>query len=272
MSILEQIVAHKYREVDERKSLYPIPTLEKSEHFLSNIISLKNSLLRKDLFGIITEFKRKSPSKGIINDTALPEKVCCDYISAGCSAISVLTDSAFFGGSQADLTNVRKLIDSPILRKDFIVDEYQIIEARSMGADAILLITEVLEASRIEKLHRFAHSLGLEVLVEVHDENNFSRIPYDAQLVGINSRNLASFSVDQEQLVKLIDRIPGNIIKIAESGIKTVSDYLKLNNAGFNGFLIGELFMNSYDPGKTCRTYISELCQSADQLIDNRPI
>jgi indole-3-glycerol phosphate synthase len=270
MTILDQIVTHKYKEVKERKSLFPVNLLEKSIFFRNRPLSLKQSLLREELFGIIAEFKRRSPSKGIINEYALPEKVCSEYIQAGSSAVSILTDSKFFGGSSADLINARKLNDCPVLRKDFIVDEYQIIEARSIGADAILLITELHQSCRIEQLHRFAQSLDLEVLIEVHDEKDFSRIPYDAQMVGINSRNLASFGVDMDNLTRLVHLIPHNVVKVAESGIKSLSDYTKLKNAGFNGFLIGEFFMSSADPGNTCKTFISELRQLRDLANENK--
>lgn len=259
MTILDQIVANKYLEVKERKSLYPVNVLEKSVFFQQRPLSLKQNLLREELFGIIAEFKRRSPSKGIINENALPEKVCNEYIQAGSSAVSVLTDSKFFGGSSADLINARKLNHIPVLRKDFIVDEYQIIEARSIGADAVLLITRLHQSERIEQLHRFANSLDMEVLVEVHDEKDFSRIPYDAQLIGINSRNLASFDVDHGHLARLVHLIPPDVVKVAESGIKSPSDYIKIKDAGFNGFLIGELFMNTADPGNACKTFISKL-------------
>ena len=270
MTILDQIVANKYREVEERKSLYPVKMLEKSLYFRRPPISLKQSLQRKELHGIIAEFKRKSPSRGIMNESSLPGKVCLDYVKAGASAVSVLTDSEFFGGSSADLINARNNIDSPVLRKDFIVDEYQITEARSIGADAVLLITEMHQAERLEQLYRFARSLELEVLVEVHDKKNISRIPYDAQLVGINSRNLTSFSVDIENLSQMIHLLPQDVVKVAESGIKSVADYQNLKNAGFDAFLIGELFMNTPDPGNACKTFISELKNFSAQSDDTR--
>jgi indole-3-glycerol phosphate synthase len=196
-----------------------------------------------------------------MNEFAQSGRVCREYIQAGASAVSILTDSEFFGGSSEDLIETRKLINCPILRKDFIVDEYQILEARSIGADAILLITSLHQSERIDQLYQFARSLELEVLVEVHDEKDFSKIPADAQLVGINSRNLSSLYVDKELPSRLIDNIPAGVLKIAESGIKTASDYLNLKNAGFKGFLIGELFMNTPDPGQTCRIFMDELRQ-----------
>jgi len=256
MSILDQIVAVKKREVEMRKSLCPISVLEKSVFFQEKTRSLRSHLLNPASFGIISEFKRKSPSAGIINESAVAGEVAIEYSEAGASAISVLTDTDFFGGSSNDLTEVRKSVECPVLRKDFIIDEYQIIEARSIGADAILLIAEILTVKKLAELHRFALSLGLEVLVEIHDEKNISRIPNDALITGINSRNLASFSVDQGDLPDLIRKLPESAVKVAESGIKSVNDYLNLKSAGFDGFLIGEYFMRSPDPGKTCKLFI----------------
>ena len=256
MSILDQIAAAKKREVEKRKSHFPVSILEKSEFFQEKTRSLKGHLLSPDLFGIISEFKRKSPSAGIINESAVARETGIKYSEAGISAISVLTDTEFFGGSLNDLTEIRKSVNSPVLRKDFIIDEYQIIEARSIGADAILLIAEILTVKKLAELHRFADSLGLEVLVEIHDEKNISHIPDEAKIVGINSRNLASFSVDPEHLTKIIDKLPGNVVKVAESGIKSVRDYINLKNSGFDGFLIGEYFMRTPDPGETCKFFI----------------
>ena len=261
MTILDQIVAGKYREVEERKYRCPVSVLEKSIFFRKKPRSLKKEILKEGSFGIIAEFKRRSPSAGIINATAVARGVCYEYIEAGSSAVSVLTDSDFFGGSSDDLTDVRKYVVGPVLRKDFIVDEYQIIEARSIGADAILLITELHQADKLEHLHRFAQSLELEVLIEIHDKKNISRIPYDAQLVGINSRDLTSFRTNSDHPVRLIDNLPGNVVKMAESGIKSVADYINLRKAGFDAFLIGEYFMKTTDPGGTCKAFINALRQ-----------
>jgi indole-3-glycerol phosphate synthase len=259
MTILDQIVAAKKLEVEERKSFCPVSVLEKSIFFLEKPRSLKSHLLREGSFGIISEFKRKSPSAGIINESSVAREVCSEYSEAGSSAVSVLTDSEFFGGSSDDLTEVRKQIVFPVLRKDFIIDEYQIIEARAIGADAVLLIAEIHKAEKLAELYRFACSFGLEVLVEVHDEKNISRIPDEAQIVGINSRNLGSFSVNLDHLSTLIQRLPENSLKVAESGIKSVSDYLKLKDAGFNAFLIGEFFMRTTNPGRACKEFIDAL-------------
>jgi indole-3-glycerol phosphate synthase len=261
MTILDQIVARKYMEVEERKFHYPVSALEKSTFFRNKPASLKDELLRDGSLGIIAEFKRKSPSKGNINENALARDVCHEYIEAGSSAVSVLTDSDFFGGSSGDLTDVRMHVDCPVLRKDFIIDEYQIIEARSIGADAVLLITELHPAGRIERLFRFARSLEMEVLIEIHDKENIGLIPYDAEIIGINSRDLTSFRVNSGPLSELIHFLPGNVVKVAESGIKSVTDYVNLKNAGFNAFLIGEYFMSTTNPGRTCKTFIDALRQ-----------
>jgi indole-3-glycerol phosphate synthase len=261
MTILDEIIARKYLEVEERKSAFPISVLEKSLFFQKKPRSLKKGILGEGSSGIIAEFKRKSPSAGIINANSLAQEVCLEYEKAGASAVSVLTDTTFFGGSSEDLTNVRKHVDCPVLRKDFIVDEYQIIEARSIGADAILLIAELHPANRLEELFRFAQSLELEALIELHDEKNIHRIPYDAQMIGINSRNLASFRVDIDHLIHLIHLLPEKSIKVAESGIKSLADYFTLKNAGFDAFLIGEYFMKSTDPGRTCKNFIEDLRQ-----------
>lgn len=272
MTILDKIIAEKHKEVEERKAIAPIHLLEKSHFFQRRPLSLKQSILQEHQFGIIAEFKRKSPSKGMMNEFSDSGKICSEYIKGGASAVSILTDLEFFGGSSEDLMNVRMVINSPVLRKDFIVDEYQIVEARSIGADAILLITSLHKAEKIEQLYQFALSLDLEILVEVHDEKDFVKIPAGAQLVGINSRNLASLDIDKELPSRLIENIPPEMLKIAESGIKTTADYLNLRNAGFNGFLIGELFMNTPDPGKSCSSFISELgrlISSTDERVQN---
>ena len=271
MNILEQIVSEKQREIKELKLHYPSSLLEKSIFFQENTRSLKQAILRKGTPGIISEFKRISPSRGILNESALAKDVCLGYLEAGSSAISVLTDSGFFGGSKDDLTEVRHNVECPVLRKDFIIDEYQIVEARSIGADAVLLIAELHPADRLEKLFRFAGSLGLEVLVEVHDKENISRIPYDADIVGINSRNLTTSSVDLDHLSELIHFMPINVAKVAESGIKSLADYITLRNLGFNAFLIGEYFMSTPNPATTCREFIIQIGKFYNiQTIQNK--
>ncbi len=263
MTILDSIVAAKCREVEGRKLLFPVSVLEKSRHYDNRIKSLKCEIQREGSYGIIAEFKRRSPSAGVINENAIPFEVCLKYSEAGASAVSVLTDSEFFGGSSFDLINVQEHIDCPVLRKDFIIDEYQIIEARSMGADAVLLIAEIHRADKLKQLFEFAQSLELEVLIEFHDEKNISRLPYDADLIGINSRNLDSFKVSIDNLARLTGLLPSNVIKVAESGIKSVSDYHNLKAAGFSGFLIGEYFMKTSDPGGACKSFIDNIKSTA---------
>lgn len=264
MTILEKIVARKRNEVEERKKLCPVAVLEKSANFHRKPLSLKASILCEGSTGIIAEFKRRSPSAGIINETAHPEEVCRQYMDAGSSAVSVLTDHDFFGGSSDDLLNARQHVTSPVLRKDFIIDEYQIVEARSIGADAVLLIAELHIAPRLVQLHDFAVSLGLEVLLEIHDEKSIPGIPYNAEIIGINSRNLATFSVNHDHPEKIIRLLPEKVVKVAESGIRSVSDYLSLKNAGFDAFLIGECFMKAEDPGGACKAFIDEIRLKAE--------
>ena len=193
MNILETIIAQKRIELEEKKQLYPTRLLEKSLFFENKCISLKEYILRDDKFGIIAEFKRMSPSKGMINEYADIEKVSIGYMQAGASALSVLTDEKFFGGSSKDLTTARKFNFCPILRKDFIIDEYQLIEAKSIGADAILLIADVLSAKEIETLSSLAKSLDLEVLLELHTDDEVNKMNHHIDLAGINNRNLKRF-------------------------------------------------------------------------------
>lgn len=259
MNILNEIVTYKHQEVEEQKSLYPVRLLERSIYFQSPTLSLSKYILRKDLSGIIAEFKRRSPSKGVINEFAKPEKVCLEYMRGGASALSVLTDTRYFGGSSRDLTAARKYNFCPILRKDFIVDEYQVVEARSIGADAILLIAEILTANQLKSLASFAFSLGLEVLFEVHQRESICKLPPDAQIVGINNRNLTDFSVSIENAIALIDLLPPDVVKVAESGIDSPETLIKLKELGFNGFLIGEHFMRNANPGKACEQFVGRV-------------
>lgn len=259
MNILDQIVEVKYREAKERKERVPISELEKSIYFYEPSRSLKAYICADGSSGIIAEFKRRSPSAGIINERASVQKVTIDYQNSGCSAISVLTDRDFFGGSSEDLAEARKSAKIPVLRKDFIVDEYQIIESRSIGADAILLIAEIHSAKRLNELFRFAMSVGLEVLLEIHDKVNIEKIPYDTELIGINSRDLTSFNINSGHLASMVKLLPRNSLKVAESGIRSADDYIGLKKSGFNGFLIGEHFMRSTEPGEACRKFLEEV-------------
>lgn len=258
MNILDQIIAHKKIEVAERKKLMTAQQLENFGFYSSQTLSLKQSLLDPTKTGIIAEFKKRSPSKGIINDTANIFDVTGAYASQGASGVSVLTDEQFFGGSIDDLIKAR-IHPVPILRKDFIIDEYQIIEAKAIGADVILLIAACLTTDEVKRLARFAKNLGLEVLLEIHDEAELEHICEEVDLTGVNNRDLQTFKVDLEQSIRLAEQIGNEKLKIAESGISNVENILYLKQHGFTGFLIGERFMKETDPGRAFINFVSEL-------------
>jgi len=267
MDILKKIIAHKEKEVAERKSLFPTKLLEKSIYFSSKTVSLQKYLLRDDKAGIIAEIKRKSPSKGMIHENVSIEQTSIAYMQGGASAISVLTDSEFFGGKNEDLTTVRKFNYCPILRKDFTIDEYQIVEAKSIGADAILLIAAVLSPERLSELAQFAHSHGLEVLMEVHNmEELKSHINEHLDVVGVNNRNLKTFGVSIETSIALVDAIPNQFVKISESGISSPGTVIKLMKHGFQGFLIGEYFMSHSRPGAACAEFIQKVKKAQSKV------
>lgn len=268
MNILEEITEHKRKEVKENKELYPVKLLERSTCFTVKPVSLKKYLLRNDLSGIIAEFKRQSPSKGMINEFAEPSTVCLEYMQAGASALSVLTDNKYFGGSNKDLITARKYNFCPIMRKDFIVDEYQVIEARSIGADVILLITEILTKDELKKLSGLAHELQMEVLFEVHDKKGIDKLPANAAITGINNRNLNNMSVNVDNCLNLINELPDEALKIAESGIDNPETVVMLKQAGFSGFLVSECFMRKDDPGKACELFIKKLNEAGAGSID----
>ncbi len=259
MHILDKIVARKVKENAERKALTPIALLEKSPYFESRTVSMAHYIKRADKSGIIAEFKKKSPSRPSINLYADVASVTMGYMQAGASALSVLTDEVFFGGSSSDLTKARKYNFCPIIRKDFIIDEYQIIEAKSMGADAILLICEILTKKQVKTLAAFAVSLGLEVLLELHDEGQLEKYSPDCKLIGVNNRNLDTFEVSLDFSRNLYSKLPVEAVKIAESGIKSPKEAVDLRRHGYDGFLIGENFMKSADPGAAAADFIKEM-------------
>lgn len=259
MDILDKIVAHKKEEVKKKLSLYPVKLLEQSIYFNTPSVSFKKYLLREDKSGIIAEFKKKSPSQGFINPYAKVEKVSIGYMQAGASALSVLTDQDFFGGSNENLTEARKYNFCPILRKDFIIDEYQIIEAKAIGADVILLIAECLEKEQVKQFAKTAKNLGLEVLLEIHSGEQLNKINSDIDAVGVNNRNLKTFEVSIESSLHLINGIPDSVVKISESGLKKPESVVRLKEAGFQGFLIGTHFMQSDNPALACQQFINEV-------------
>ncbi len=266
MTILETILAHKKHEVAERKALYPQPLLEKSIYMTTPVVSLKRYLRRIDKVGVIAEIKRRSPSKGDLNPHISVERLSIGYMQAGASALSVLTDQKFFGGSNEDLQVARRFNFCPILRKDFIVDPYQIVESRSLGADAILLIAAALEPSVLRELAAFAHRLGLEVVLEIHSAEELDACwSPSIDVVGVNNRDLRDFSVSLERSLSLAERIPSESVKISESGLHRAEDLWQLKQAGFDGFLIGEMFMKRSQPEEGCAQLIREYQAIAKQ-------
>jgi indole-3-glycerol phosphate synthase len=258
MNILDKIIAHKKIEVAERKAATSIAELERSPAFSRSVLSLKQFLLDDSKTGIIAEFKRKSPSKGIINGDADVVAVTTAYAQHGASGLSVLTDTTFFGGSTEDLVKAR-INNIPILRKEFIIDEYQLVEAKAMGADVILLIAACLTPADVQRLARFAQSLQLEVLLELHDEEELGHVCEETVLVGINNRNLKTFVVDIERSLAMAQRIPANKVKIAESGISSAENIRLFRDHGFRGFLIGENFMKEPNPGAAFEQFVKAL-------------
>jgi indole-3-glycerol phosphate synthase len=258
MNILDKIIEHKRKEVAERKERTPVHELEQQPFFSRQPLSLKQFLLDETRTGIIAEFKRKSPSKGVINAEADVVAVTSAYANNGASGLSVLTDEQFFGGSTNDLVKAR-VNEVPILRKDFVIDEYQIIEARAMGADAILLIAANLTPEDVQRLAAFARSLQLEVLLELHAEEELEHVCDATELVGINNRDLKTFAVDIERSLNMATRIPSGKIKIAESGISDPANIRLFKEHGFKGFLIGENFMKEKEPGAAFKQFITQL-------------
>jgi len=221
--------------------------------------SLKQNLLKDNASGIIAEFKRKSPSKNWINQNAIATDIVPGYEKAGASGSSILTDTLFFGGRIQDVVDAGKIISLPILRKDFIIDEYQIIEADKMGADVILLIAACLTPQRVSELAKTAKEKDLEVLLEIHNEQELEHICDNITLIGVNNRNLHTFETSLETSVSLSNHIPKEFIMISESGIANANDIKYLRNYGFKGFLIGESFMRTDDPKIACKTFIDDL-------------
>lgn len=260
MSILEKIIAHKQQEVDYNKSMKPIKLLESSIYFKTPKVSMKEYLLRTDKVGIIAEIKRKSPSTGELKSALNIEEISIGYMQAGATALSILTDTEFFGGKNEDLTEARKYNYCPILRKDFIIDEYQLIEAKSIGADCILLIAANLSPKRCVELSTFAHSIGLEVLMEVHNRKELeSHVNTHLDIIGVNNRNLHDFSTSIQTSIELSEFIPDEFVKISESGISEAEQILQLKEYGYKGFLIGGHFMKKAEPVRACKELISKV-------------
>ncbi|MES2882617.1 MAG: indole-3-glycerol phosphate synthase TrpC, partial [Bacteroidota bacterium] len=242
----------------QRKLQMPVQLLEQKPLFKKATTSLKKALLGKTNTGIVAEYKRRSPSKGIINGHSTVTEVTAAYEMSGASAISILTDEIFFGGSLIDL-EAAQARTIPLLRKDFMIDEYQLIEAKAFGADVILLIAACLTPPEVKSMSATAQRLGLEVLLELHDETELSHLCDDVSVVGINNRSLRTFEVSLEHSVNLSAQIGEGFVKIAESGINSINDINYLKQHGFNGFLIGEYFMKHQNPGEAFKNFATAL-------------
>lgn len=258
MNILDQIIAKKKVEVEKRKASKSIYELEQGLFFKNKTLSFKEFLLREDKTGIIAEFKRQSPSKGIINNNSTVEEVTTAYAKYGASGISVLTDEEFFGGSLNDLL-AATINEVPLLRKDFIIDEYQLVESKAYGAEIILLIAACLTVEEVRSLASVAKNIGLNVLLEIHNEEELQHICDDVDVVGVNNRDLKTFKVDINRSIELGKIIPANKVKISESGIDDIATIELLKEHGYKGFLMGEKFMKEKNPGEAFQEFVREL-------------
>ena len=274
MDILSEITGHKRIEVElQKQAVSPEQLREQVRDLMENSPAPRRSMKRalaSSPAGIIAEFKRRSPSKGWIYKTAKADEIPAAYEAAGASAISILTDAKFFGGSLRDIRTARPLVDIPILRKDFIIDEYQLLQARIAGADAVLLIAACLTQEECADLTARAHALGLEVLLEIHSPRELAYISKDVDMVGVNNRNLGSFVTDVENSFRIARQLreathgPASPLLVSESGISDPETICRLRAAGFRGFLIGETFMKTANPGETLKEFIQD-----SLLIDN---
>jgi len=259
MNILDKITFDKRKEVELRKRLIPVSQLEQSVLFERQTVSLANNL-RYSKSGIIAEHKRRSPSRSIINNALNVQDVATGYQDAGVSGMSVLTDGKYFGGSLDDLLTARASCQLPLLRKEFIIDEYQLLEAKAHGADVILLIAAVLSRDDIKQFSEFAKSINLEVLLEIHNEEELHKsIMPSLDMLGVNNRNLKTFEVSLDTSKSLSKLIPDDFVKVSESGISSVEAIQDLKQFGYQGFLIGENFMKMDNPGKSVMDFIQKL-------------
>ncbi|MFT3980018.1 MAG: indole-3-glycerol phosphate synthase TrpC [Ferruginibacter sp.] len=258
MNILDTITVHKKEELVRLKKQSSVNALRSTALFERNCVSMTRRLLQPAATGIIAEFKRKSPSKGIINASVTVEDVTAAYTTAGASGLSVLTDEHFFGGSNADLLKAR-VNDNAILRKDFIVDAWQLTESKSIGADVILLIAACLSPSQVREYAAEAKELGMEVLLELHEEAELEHVCDTVDMVGINNRSLKTFEVDVNRSVALSKMLPAGKIKVAESGIDDPSMIRLFRNEGYKGFLMGEHFMKQQDPGAAFQHFVTAI-------------
>lgn len=256
-SILNAIVDNKRREI-EAKAMLGIydKALSNAQKSAYTPVSMSRNIIDNE-FGIIAEFKRRSPSRGDIHPGAVADVIVKGYTESGAAACSILTDTVYFGGALSDLALARKSTSLPLLRKEFIVDSCQIFEARQYGADAILLIASILSFNDIVKFTDTAHQLGMEVLLELHDMNELDRFNPEVDMVGINNRNLSTFVTDTDVSMQMASALPDDIVKVAESGLSSISEIHRLRDVGYRGFLIGETFMKHQHPGKALKDFIN---------------
>lgn len=263
MSILDKIIADTRLLVAERKQEISLRRLSQSPHFQAPSLSLSKAL-RKDRLTVIAELKKASPSKGIIRSQFPVKTIAHSYKQHGAAVLSVLTEPLYFKGDPDYLRQVRSVVDLPLLRKDFVIDEYQLFEARSWGADAVLLIAACLEKQALYDLHQTAEGLGLSCLVEVHDLKELEKLDLDqVKVVGVNNRNLNTFEVDLNQSLRVFAQVPPHIVRVAESGLRTGHDLAYLRIHGIDAVLIGETFMRAHDPGEK----LSELLAETEHLL-----
>jgi len=261
--ILSEICAYKRIEVAKQKEAVPFDTIvEMAGKLMAEDGSSKRSMrrsLEESKSGIIAEFKRKSPSKGWIKEDGKPEIIPPSYSENGAAALSILTDENYFGGSMAFLKTARKLVETPILRKDFIIDEYQLYQAKIIGADAVLLIAADLTKDECRNLAHTAHELQLETLLEIHSESELEYVGDCIDMVGVNNRNLGTFHTDVQNSFRLSELLPKDMLRVSESGISNPDTVNELRQAGFRGFLIGENFMKTENPGAALAEFISKI-------------
>ena len=259
MKILDNIISDKKIEIETLSKIVSISDLEKQKDFTKQCKSLKESI-KKSKSGIICEFKRKSPSNEKINYKSNISEVINGYEKAGAVGVSILTNKKYFDGSISDINEVKNNVDIPILRKEFIISEYQIVESKSIGADAILLIASILDKEEIKNYSSLAKDLGLEVLLEIHSINELNKISNtDVDIIGVNNRNLDTLDIDIENSVRIFEKIPSEFVKISESGISKVDSIIKLIKVGYDGFLIGENFMKTSKPEESAYNFIKKV-------------
>ena len=257
MNILEKIVRDKKIEIAQKKQIIPVQAWEMMPGFQKKTRSLKKALLDKGSNGIIAEFKRRSPSNTYKNNMDI-EDVLPEY-GIYASGVSILTDELYFGGTIDDVLIADSLVDVPVLRKDFILDEYQVIESKGIGADVILLIAALHGPDEIKRLAKFAKAIGLEVLLEIHTSNELMHICDEVDMVGVNNRNLETFETKLSNSFELVQQIPKDKVPVSESGITSPGDYKALYEAGFRGFLMGSVFMKTTNPGEALKNFIEQI-------------